>query len=162
MTPAKAVPVPYQAAVSPSAPAIPQPQPTDAVPLPAIEEAVRPQADSIEETQSARDATQGADDVAAGSGSSSAAAGLNGQAPVVPDAESPGVCAICQFDLKGEGGPCESLACGHVFHTECITNVANHRMQPRHLILCPYRCKPGPQPNYDEEETQPAATLSID
>ena len=144
MTPAKAVPVPVQAAISPSAPAIPQP--IEAVPLPAIEEAVRPQADSIEETQSARGATQGADDVAAGSGSSSAAAGLSGQAPVVPDAESPGVCAICQFDLKGEGGPCESLACGHVFHTECITNVANHRRQPRHLILCPLGANQGPSP----------------
>ena len=64
-----------------------------------------------------------------------------GQVQVEPDhnqVEEAQLCCICHDALLQEGMECEALACGHVFHKECLT-------QCREVggfvgAWCPFKC----------------------
>lgn len=60
--------------------------------------------------------------------------GATAQATALPDALT---CVICLQPLAD--GPCEALLCGHVFHTQCIEQLAAIRQLPK-ADTCPLKC----------------------
>ena len=59
------------------------------------------------------------------------------QATVGAGAADALTCVICLQPLAD--GPCEALLCGHVFHTQCIQQLAAIRQLPK-ADVCPLKC----------------------
>jgi hypothetical protein len=54
------------------------------------------------------------------------------------------LCTICQDTLM-DGSEREALACGHVFHSDCLAELCNFHGTTAHTQQCPNKCKPATQ-----------------